>query len=87
MSTYIIGGASPTTPFSMILEIKKLDEYGQFLLYNRLMIDFSVLSLIWKIFLRFMNLGWSYWQFKKYQDLTTTTRPARVESFILKMDN
>jgi hypothetical protein len=28
-----------------------------------------------------MNLGWSYWQFKKYQDLTTTTRPARVESF------
>jgi hypothetical protein len=25
--------------------------------------------------------GWSYWQFKKYQDLTTTTRPATAESF------
>lgn len=25
--------------------------------------------------------GWSYWQFKKYQDLTTTTRPATSESF------
>ena len=28
-----------------------------------------------------MFLGWSYWQFKKYQDLTTTTRPATAESF------
>jgi hypothetical protein len=26
-------------------------------------------------------LGWSYWQFKKYQDLTTAASPATTESF------
>jgi hypothetical protein len=26
-------------------------------------------------------LGWSYWQFKKYQDLTTAARPTTTESF------
>ncbi len=26
-------------------------------------------------------LGWSYWQFKKYQDLTTAAIPATTESF------
>ncbi len=30
---------------------------------------------------KFFDLGWSYWQFKKYQDITTTTRPATAESF------
>jgi predicted negative regulator of RcsB-dependent stress response len=26
-------------------------------------------------------VGWSYWQFKKYQDLTTAASPATTESF------
>ena len=26
-------------------------------------------------------VGWSYWQFKKYQDLTTAAKPATTESF------
>jgi len=31
--------------------------------------------------LDFVYSGWTYWQFKKYQDITTTTRPATAESF------
>ena len=26
-------------------------------------------------------LGWSYWQFKKFQDITTATKPGAAESF------
>jgi endoglycosylceramidase len=29
----------------------------------------------------FISSGWSYWQFKKYQDLTTAASPATTESF------
>ena len=29
----------------------------------------------------FIYSGWSYWQFKKYQDLTTAASPATTESF------
>ncbi len=28
-----------------------------------------------------VDIGWSYWQFKKFQDITTTTIPATTESF------
>lgn len=33
-----------------------------------------------KIFLS-VDKGWSYWQFKKFQDITTATSPATTESF------
>jgi endoglycosylceramidase len=29
----------------------------------------------------FSLIGWSYWQFKKFQDLTTAASPATTESF------
>jgi endoglycosylceramidase len=35
--------------------------------------------VIFKIFA--IYLGWCYWQFKKYQDLTTAATPAVTESF------
>ncbi len=28
-----------------------------------------------------VDIGWSYWQFKKFQDLTTAASPATTESF------
>jgi len=44
-------------------------------------IEIDVLQETSNFFNFTIYLGWSYWQFKKYQDLTTAASPATTESF------
>jgi hypothetical protein len=44
-------------------------------------IEISVFQRKTSFFIFSIDLGWAYWQFKKYQDLTTAASPATTESF------
>ncbi len=51
---------------------------------NIFKVSFNKIDILQKKRLFFMfiiDLGWAYWQFKKYQDLTTASIPATTESF------